>query len=264
MNLDIEQIREEQPDPKRHPLHAHSYYEVCLFREGRGTYHIEGNDYPLEPGDLVLIRPQEAHYVEVDPSYPFERILISFGVGLIRTLDPEQTMHRAFLAPQPGTHSLYRAKDFPELAVPLQNMLLTANDRGEVLICLVRFLQRLEKAYAQAAPVSHTPETVEQKIIRLINDNYHLELSLQELCDRFYLSRAQLCRRFKKATGTSVSKYIMLKRLNAAQRLIKEGRKLSDICDLCGFRDYSTFYRAYTHHFGHSPKQTIVHLGSAD
>lgn len=254
MNLDIEQIREQHPDPRKHPLHAHMYYEICWLKEGRGIYHIEGNEYAPEPGDLVLIRPGEAHYVEVDSTAPLERILFSFGNSFLQTLDPGKTLQAPFL-PQSGLRNLYRNVDHPHLHANLKAMMDVQNDRGELVICLIRFLQQLNTAYCQESPRHPHRETVERQIIRLINDNYHLDLSLQELCDRFYLSRAQLCRRFQKATGSSVGKYITLKRLTAAQQLIGQGRKLSDVSSLCGFRDYSTFYRAYTRHFGHSPKE---------
>lgn len=254
MNLDMEQIREERPDPRKHPLHAHKYFEICWFKEGQGVYHIEGSDYPLEPGDLVVIRPNEAHYVEVDPSVPFERVLLSFGNSFLQTLDPGKTLQSP-LQPQSGMRNLYRHSDHPQLHTKFKAIMEAKNDRGELLICLIRFLQQLNTAYSQDAHRQPHRETVERQIIRLINDNYHLDLSLQELCDRFYLSRAQLCRRFQKATGSSVGKYVTLKRLTAAQQLIEQGRKLSDVCSLCGFRDYSTFYRAYTRHFGHSPKE---------
>jgi len=258
LNLDIVQTREEIPAPARHPLHAHEYYEVCWFKEGKGVYHIEGNEYPLEPGDLVLIRPREAHYVEVDPGQPFERILFSFGATLLRTLDPDESFQAPLQLPQPGTQNLYPFREFPQLHGPLETMLIPNSSRGDILIGLIRFLQLLNEAYIQAPPMYEQKETVERRIIRLINDNYHLELSLQELCDQFYISRAQLCRRFKKATGSSIGKYIMLKRMDAAQRLIVQGRKLSEVCSLCGFQDYSTFYRTYTRHFGRSPKKGTI------
>lgn len=254
LNLDIEQVREEHPNPRKHLLHAHKYYEICWFKEGRGVYHIEGSEYVLEPGDLVLIRPDEAHYVEVDPTVPFERVLLSFGKNFLNTLDPDKTLQSPFLTP-PGTQNLYRCSEYPRLHTYMEAMMDAKNDRGDLLICLVRCLQQLNEAYAQGVRDRHPQETLEMQIIRLLNDNYHLDLSLQELCDRFYLSRAQLCRRFQKATGSSVGKYLALKRLTAAQQLIEQGRKLSDVSSLCGYRDYSVFYRAYVRHFGYSPKE---------
>ena len=96
---------------------------------------------------------------------------------------------------------------------------------------------------------------VEYRIIRHINKNLGTELTLKELCDTFFLSRAQLCMRFKNATGISVAKYISRKRLILARQKILQGKKPTDIFSECGYQDYSTFYRAYIRFFGHSPKQ---------
>ena len=81
------------------------------------------------------------------------------------------------------------------------------------------------EAGAKTALMEVDENTVEQAIIQYINKNLHKELNLQLLCDKFFISRAQLCRRFQKATGTSVGKYIKVKRLLACHQLIQEGEK---------------------------------------
>ena len=42
-----------------------------------------------------------------------------------------------------------------------------------------------------------------------------------------------------------------------ARELLRQGQKPTDICSACGYRDYTTFYRAYTSYFGHSPRQAV-------
>ena len=255
INLEIEHQRFEAPEAKEHFLHAHAYYEVCLFLEGEGFYRIEGTEYPLQPGDIVLLRPGEAHYIQVAPDKPFERVLLSFGQSFFAALDPTKELYPPFTAREPGSRNLYRNADFSDLQLRehFYNM-EQGTARCHVVTHLLALLRDLNLAFRRMPSYEQPTETLETAIIRLINDNYHLELSLQELSDRFFISRAQLCRRFQKATGTSIGRYITTKRLNAARQLLLQGRKASDACAMCGFKDYSTFYRAYTRHFGHSPK----------
>jgi AraC-like DNA-binding protein len=47
---------------------------------------------------------------------------------------------------------------------------------------------------------------------------------------------------------------VSIKRLLAARAMIQRGEKASQAALVCGFSDYSVFYRAYKNHFGHSPK----------
>ena len=59
---------------------------------------------------------------------------------------------------------------------------------------------------------------------------------------------------FKKATGTSIGKYISVKRLLHARQMILQGRKPTEIYQSSGYQDYSTFYRAYVQYFGCCPR----------
>ena len=70
-----------------------------------------------------------------------------------------------------------------------------------------------------------------------------------------FISKAQLWRSFKETTGYSPWNYITLKRLIKAKQLIESGEAPTKIFSECGFSDYTTFYRAYKKHFGHSPNQ---------
>ena len=124
----------------------------------------------------------------------------------------------------------------------------------EALANLILLLEGIGKMFKQDAGAGTLPDTLEYRIIRHINQNLDKELSIEELCEQFYISRAQLCRRFKKITGTSVGKYITAKRLIAAQNLLRQGRKPTEVFSVCGYQDYSTFYRAYMQYFGYSPK----------
>lgn len=108
-----------------------------------------------------------------------------------------------------------------------------------------------------SAQREHTPEldTLVSQVIRYINQNLEKDLSLQRLCDRFYVSRTQLCRMFRQATGTSIGRYVTGKRLLRAREFLLQGIKPAQVYAICGYGDYSTFFRAYTRFFRHSPRQ---------
>lgn len=246
-----------RPRPDRFTMHTHTYAEVYFFLAGRGTFHIEGNTYPLEHGDILLMRPSEAHFIEMDPEVPYERVVINFDTTLFSNLDPDNELTRPLFSRKAGTLNLYRRQDFDQAwyEAALQGMLSgSGGSRVVILANLILLLQQIGKVFADH-PLKAADITVEQEIIQYINKNLHRELNLQLLCDKFYISRAQLCRRFQKATGTSVGKYINVKRLLACRQLIQEGEKPSKVYSAYGYRDYSTFYRAYTRQFGQSPGQ---------
>lgn len=249
---------DKEPNPNRFSMHTHTFSELYCFLSGRGIFHIEGSEYHLRPGDLVIMRPSEAHYIDVDPSEPYERISIHFDSNIFSSLDPDSTLMRPFFDRKAGKRNQYNACIFEteQYMEYFRNMFRSSTaNRLNTLANMILILQELGILFDQNLTDAMEADTVEYRIIRYINQNLHRELALQELCDHYYISKAQLCRRFKKATGTTIAKYITIKRLVTSRQLLVQGQRPTDIYTMCGFRDYSTFYRAYTKYFGHSPKQ---------
>lgn len=255
VGLSIRHDRQEPHEFTRFSMHTHATAELFYFVSGKAVYHIEGSSYTLQPGDILLMRPSEAHYVEQDPTVPYERICLNFETTLLSSLDPENTLLRPYYDREAGKRNLYRTADLGNpLCRTYLDDILRAKDRLDAVANLILLLRRVGVMFEKDNASGSQPDTLEYRIVRYINQNLGSELSIQELCNRFYISRAQLCRRFKKITGTSVGKYVTAKRLIAAQDLLRQGKKPTEVFSACGYQDYSTFYRAYLQYFGYSPK----------
>ena len=237
-------------------MHTHTFAELYCILEGRGTFHVEGSHYELHPGDIMLMRPGEAHYIEVDPTVPYERICITFNIDLLSHLDPQNRLLSPYFDRAAGVYNHYAG------ASRTQTLLKAAVTEGNTLAIisahLILLLQHLCREFQQKPQLEKRKSTVEFTVIEYINRHLDQELSIDRLCDRFFLSRAQLCRRFQKATGTSVGKYVTAKRLIHARQLILQGQKPTEVYAACGYGDYATFYRAYRTYFGCSPKQAAL------
>lgn len=255
--LVIRHDRQEPAEYTKYSMHTHTTAELFYFVSGRAVYHIEGNSYRLQPGDILLMRPSEAHYIDQDPTVPYERICLNFEPTILAAMDPENTLIRAYYDREAGKQNHYRLTG--EKAAVFREYLdniLKSRDRLMAIANLILLLRVVEELYDRGNTAGSQPDTLEYRIVRYINDNLSKELSIQELCAQFFISRAQLCRRFKKITGTSVGKYISAKRLIAAQELLRQGKKPTEVYNACGYQDYSTFYRAYLQYFGHSPRES--------
>ena len=80
-------------------------------------------------------------------------------------------------------------------------------------------------------------------------------MSLDQLADRFYISKYYLSRQFKQFTGLSLYQYIMKKRLISARNMLRAGSPVMDACLCCGFGDYSNFLKAFKREFGQNPSK---------
>ena len=243
------------PLPQKFSMHTHPQFEIYCFLRGKGVYHIEGSRYNLQAGDILLMRPGEAHFFEPDPRYPYERVTFHVDTSIFSSIDPESLLTRPLFNRAPGKLNLYRASTFHSNAYMtyIKSTLLPTANRFSVFANMILLMQELGNLFDKN-PLSDEMDTVEYQLINYINRNLNTPLSIPMLCDRFYISRTQLCRIFKKATGTSVGKYISVKRLLSARQLIINGQKPTEVFQICGYRDYTTFYRSYISYFGRSPR----------
>lgn len=253
--LFIFHTRDDNPSQDRFYMHTHAFAELFCFLEGEGVFHVEGTSYPLQPGDILLMRPGEAHYIQLNTDVPYERICINFDTEVFKSLDPDRVLMQPLFGRKGGKQNLYRAQTGPCLDILRRMTEPGPGNRLNLLGNLMLVLQQLHAAFSSGMDNASQPDTLEYRIIRYINKNLAKELSLQSLCEIFFVSRTQLCKCFKEVTGTSIGSYISVKRLLTARELLLQGIKPTEVFSACGYRDYSTFFRAYTKLFGHTPRQ---------
>ncbi|MBP3381453.1 MAG: AraC family transcriptional regulator [Clostridia bacterium] len=254
--ISLDYKRDENPDPTAFTMHTHEQYEILYFVDGKAKYHIEGSEYPLNSGDLLIMRSNEAHYIELDPAQPYERLAIHFDTALLQKIDPDGLLLTPFRNRERGKNNLFTATDFPNenyLTYLLAVGNPSENQRLQVVSNLLALLNELYNA-AEHRNTNTAPESTAYKIVQYVNTHLTEEMSIESICKQFYLSKPQLCRIFKRATGSTVWNYITIKRLYKAQRLIKRGTPTAQAADLSGFGDYTSFYRAYRKQFSSSPK----------
>ena len=123
------------------------------------------------------------------------------------------------------------------------------------------FLEALISTIALSAPseepaqetTSVTP--AQETIIAYLNSHFTEPITLDDLAERFFISKHHLNRSFRKATGTTVRDYLISKRVTYVQQLLINGVPATQASTLAGFGDYTAFYRAYVKRFGHAPSQ---------
>ena len=246
------------PNPEAYSVHVHEMMEIYYFVSGSGAYLVEGVTYPLEPGDIMILRAAESHRLSISPATPYERIAIHFSPAVLERVDPSMNLLRPFLDRPLGQRNHYSARD-PRYA-HLQSIFRDfafeniPDVRLNLIGRLLLFLTALNGVFDDPDSVILRDDSLSGQVVRYVNSQLFTQLSLQTVADHFYRSRSQISRIFHQATGSSFWEYVSIKRLLAARAMIQRGEKASQAALVCGFTDYSVFYRAYKSHFGHSPK----------
>ena len=252
-----------QPSAEDFYMHAHERFELLHFLSGSAKYLVEGTEYTLMPHDTLLMRPFEVHrLVLLDDSVPYERMVIHFSADMLGDNDAvRNVLLRPFNRRELGRRNRYEATDLGGEGWPFHGDVSKLFDRlgddAEVFIAakVQSFLSEILLPFSERDR-SETPVSAKiTDVLEYINAHLYEDLTVARICEDCFLSRAQLNRLFKYATGTSVWQYITTKRLLQAKMLIRSGERPTVVYERCGFSEYSSFYRAYKAKFGNSPEQ---------
>ncbi len=261
MNYFIEsaQMVTEHPEVGKAVMHSHDVYEIYLFLDGKTDYLVEGNKYRLRKGDVMLMRRGELHINSIRSGVTYKRSYINFDITGLLAETGNLSLLDMFDKRPLGEYNHYKAKDFPENHwQEYLQAICNAPTKEEKLCYLLPLLNDLAKRFPllNNNPVDKEKNPVVD-ICRYINSDLAGELSLEQLSGRFYLSKTHLNRLFKTNIGTTVGQYIKLKRLFKAKELLQQGAHPTEVYSLCGFHDYTTFYRAFKNEFSCSPKEFV-------
>lgn len=249
----------EKPKVNDFKIHSHSDYEIFCFLKGNVKYFVEGTVYDLRPNDILFIKTEEVHSILMTKPTPYARIVIGFSEEDLIDVVNKKIM--SFINNRPlGKHNKYSASAYENIDwIKYLKKIVSADNYEEKQLYLTVVLNELCKEYPKDTGYEQSDNIKE--IIKYINSKLYEPINLDDIAEKFYLSKAHLIRKFKHYTQFTVWEYILTKRLIHARDLLKNGNKPTEVYSQCGFNDYCTFYKAYKNKFNVSPKDDYKNKG---
>lgn len=249
-------------------FHFHDFHKILLLMKGNVSYCVEGRTYDLQADDIVFVPAGEVHRPVLHDTAIYERIIIYISKDYLNTyrtdnydlaqclIEAHQKQSHVLRVPAFGTtklgqivRELEQSLDSNEYANELYHNLL-----------FLEFMIQLNRVAIHDGIEYLSNSSSNKKMIDVIDYlNEHLtdDLSIHFLAETFYLSRYHLMHAFKEETGYTIGNYLSTKRLLLARDRIRQGEPITNVCYECGFRNYSTFSRAYKKNFGCSPREQL-------
>lgn len=112
----------------------------------------------------------------------------------------------------------------------------------------------------QHEPSPRTRTTYIHHVMQYLAENYQENITLEELAQRYYISRAKLVYDFKNHNDMTINEYLSLIRINNAKNLLKQGFSARETALMCGYADASYFIRKFTKYFGFTPGEYVRRL----
>ena len=248
--------------------HYHDFHKITIFIRGKVKYVVEGKSYDLSPYDIVLVNRGELHRIVVSDKETYERIIVYISPSFIEAYQTESSdLSLCFKKAQEEHSSVLRIQSMEKSAL-LQTTLRLERSFGDSefagdlyrQVLFLEFMIQLNRAALKNnlefldAPIYNPKVT---HLIQYINDHLSDPLDMDTLASELYISKYHMMRLFKTETSSTIGSYINQKRLLTARDLILQGVSVTDACFQSGFKDYSTFSRAYKKEFKVSPRNTL-------
>ena len=254
----------------RHPTsvksHAHNYYEFYFFLQGNVLMHIDGKEYPIQTGDVMVIPPHVHHYATIlDSDLPYQRFVFWISQEFCNRLmevsvDYGYLMQHVIISQKYIFH--YDVISFQALQSKVFRLIEELrSDRfgkdAKVSLCVNDLILHLNRSvYEMEHPMSTKEnQSLYENLLHYIENHLDEELSLEQLSNEFFVSKYHIAHVFKDNIGLSIHQYITKKRLAMCRDAILSQTEITEAYTMFGFRDYSSFYRAFKKEYGISPKE---------
>ncbi len=248
--------------------HFHPQYEIFYIVQGERVFFFHNREYIARSGDLILIdsnlihmtksregsqeghnrvilyiaREKMAEYDQLFPSlqlahffrdfygvYPLDQEQQALFLNLFRTL----------------RHALDTREHNYRTGIDLSIM--------NWLYTIMGFVRSRKPDSSRFAPVTPRSQIV-YSITEYLAENCSQSISLDQLAQRFHLSKSYVCRIFKEVTSYTVCEYINIHRIRKAARYLEEtDMSISQIAQELGFESLTYFERIFKTYMTLSP-----------
>ena len=235
-------------------VHTHDICEIIFIKKGEVLAMIGAKTYKLHRGSLIIFRPHIPHRIIVEGS-KYERYDIIFDEKVLANKMFGKIPEDIDVINCGGNdmvENLFRKMDYYYMNFEGENVRLLVTNIIEELVLNLTLIanDELNQGLVSVNPVIN-------RAVEYIDEFYTEKITVEDICNKLYITKSHLHHLFMNNLQTSPKKYINYKRLAKARDLIRLGGKPTDVYITCGFTDYVTFFRNYKNQFGHSPSEEL-------
>lgn len=231
--------------------HWHSCMEITLVLKGRVRAVIDDETFEAKENEAIIIPSCAVHSGAcLTQSTRYRTIKIELSEFFNSTKASSKCLS-AFLE---GKVKFCPLTDDPSF-IDLIKSMIESNDNNHHFRVVAEFYRLIDLLYTGShAEKDDSRAGAFYEVLHFIEANLGSPLSTKTICEKFNYNETYFCRKFKNHTGLSVTKYILLHRLEIACQLLRNKEKhVGDICSECGFSDFSYFSSAFKKVYGVTP-----------
>lgn len=234
--------------------HTHNFSELFYVVGGVGQFNIEGNIFPVQPNDLIIVNPCIEHTEISFNANPLEYIALG-----VEGLELSVNGHRE------DRYCIVNFKNAKEsILLFLQGMLQEIEEKtpGYEIICqdlmeiLAIHIMRQTNFSATMAPIQKSSPKLCTTVRRYIDEHFKENITLDLLAELTHVSKYYMVHSFTQEYGISPINYLISRRIEEAKFLLKsDDYALAYISHVLGFSSPSYFSQTFKKITGMTPNE---------
>lgn len=229
------------------------HYVIHYIIEGKGTYYVNGKEYPLRAGDGFLITPGQSTTYAADESDPWEYYWVGFrGVDVVRLLH---------LCGMDEEHPIFTYRKDDRVHRHLSDLYFASKQYESREYAMVGYLYLFFSCLIPLQSAKNKPREVYlNRSIRYIQENTAYPITVEDIANQVGVERSYLYRIFMEELHCSVHDYVMHCKIERAKEMMSQNQfTLAEIACSLGFSDSSHFSKTFKKIVGESPSRYRSH-----
>lgn len=253
-----------------HPMEKHNFWELVYVDNGCINAISSDATCKLHQGQIIFRKPMEMHAHVSDNHvannmfvvcFTTESSVMDFFKNKTFTLDKTgKTLLSLFM--QEAKNALGKIPDDYANKTPLR---FSGDVFGatqllkcyliEFLIHLIRNGDTLDRnVVINKDSRNSASNSISELIVEYMKNNLYTQMTLNDLCEYFLMSKTQLCKIFKENIGESPMGYYNKLKIKEAKKLLREkNNSVTQISDMLHYSSVHNFSRAFKNIVGLSP-----------
>ena len=236
-------------------IHVHyDRVEILFMSAGGGTYFIDGDNYEVEKGDIIVYNSGVIHEEMID----LEKGVSMYGFGVknlsIKGMQVNQLIQKG---KTPIIKTGERYNEFKNLfAMIYKYSIEGGSDAVELVNHLIMSIIILlyDISFNNEKLNTSNKQKLGEHIRNYIDKNLYTDISLKSISDEFNLSKYYISHLYKEVTGYSPMQYVIRRRIGEAQTmLLHTDDSIVDIAINVGFNSVNNFHSTFVKIIGISP-----------
>ena len=246
--LSIESFGITFPDSNFHIRRTDARYFILEYIvSGKGFLKVNGKLHTLHANDVYLLEPGSSHEYYADKDEPFKKYWINFKSDVFFNIFNEYNLKQTYVFPDTDI-SEEMTKIFALEKVSLYNDHIYKEASKHLFTIFMKLAEKNQ--------IKLEGSVVAQQILAELDKVIDSNISIEEICDKLFISRSKLIREFKKYYHITPHAYLINRKIAFSKMLLQNtAHSIKSISNHLGFADEHYFSNSFKAKTGMTPSE---------